>query len=823
MTSQRILNLTEEELLERREELRSWGAEQIKKYALRQDKVACVVYWETKATKAEKKNGLSKDDGIVCNAYDYLNGEHHYLKERCVSGRTQEFVDVFGEDAIFFFLRKSSYHETSKLYVKRVDNGALLVQHLSFEARKPFKKEYGTTSSFGGYSDFVCIITQDKDILLFDSRYDVSLYRLNIRPDFVKVYTSKDFRGDTWMAPDISNLRFDDAGEGAYGETYRQMILRECVGNIRPYYVGSSTNILDIGKTEYFREFLCFKDLKITNSKRQKTVERLCSMLEKDSIDESLFDEIASFDEESDEYDWYRWSSRNNISAFAQKLPDDTIVIRYVYEKSGVKFEGYRLFVNQDGFIGTKKDFYENWVAVNATQDASAWSASRFFLEKGIFDTPIKNILYYTRNQLLSIDEGKDGKKPTAKHVTEFIYSLLRYPILESSLKVGIGLDQCGRYDNMFQALQARVGVVLDNEKNLNKALGLNAHQINYLVENPKSEIVKDIKNILIPCERNEAMVRGYRYYGRDNSEEQYLSLQDMDNKTFDHMVNFIKEISAYAINCRISDSSFSRYLYGSIYQNQENPVRKPEDINKCEYNVKTVLRIISSFYGREVAFSDGIMQMLKMFASKHYELLKELEENSENSGNGYRSRYLDYQSQPFNIYTDYLRMAVQINDKSIAPARLSSYEEAIDAHDSLTVIMNSKQEEFEAKMLEELKSEWAKYTMENDDYAVIYPKEPKDIIAEGRALSHCVASFVRAVAAGTTTILFLRSKKDINKSLLTIEVKDGKVRQAHGFANCTLDSMEEANPGINKFFFDWAKKKKLKADHINGMYAAAM
>lgn len=103
MAEKRIL--TEEEKREREESLSRWGAEQIKKYALKPDKTPCVVYWEAKGTKAEQKEGLADEYGFVCHAYNHLNGKHVYLKEKCMGKRTQEFIDTFGGNAILFYMK----------------------------------------------------------------------------------------------------------------------------------------------------------------------------------------------------------------------------------------------------------------------------------------------------------------------------------------------------------------------------------------------------------------------------------------------------------------------------------------------------------------------------------------------------------------------------------------------------------------------------------------------------------------------------------------------------------------------------------------------
>lgn len=80
--------------------------------------------------------------------------------------------------------------------------------------------------------------------------------------------------------------------------------------------------------------------------------------------------------------------------------------------------------------------------------------------------------------------------------------------------------------------------------------------------------------------------------------------------------------------------------------------------------------------------------------------------------------------------------------------------------------------------------SAWEKYAYESLDYMVTYPKAPSDLVYEGFALNHCVKDFIKDVAIGTTTILFIRKSANPDKPYFTLEITDKKIRQCHGNCN---------------------------------------
>lgn len=88
--------------------------------------------------------------------------------------------------------------------------------------------------------------------------------------------------------------------------------------------------------------------------------------------------------------------------------------------------------------------------------------------------------------------------------------------------------------------------------------------------------------------------------------------------------------------------------------------------------------------------------------------------------------------------------------------------------------------------------------------FSVIAPKSPNDVIKEGDALSHCVASYVKDIANGICKILFLRLTADPEESYMTIEVRNNEIKQFRGLSN------RDATENDWAFIREWAKEKNL-------------
>lgn len=135
-------------------------------------------------------------------------------------------------------------------------------------------------------------------------------------------------------------------------------------------------------------------------------------------------------------------------------------------------------------------------------------------------------------------------------------------------------------------------------------------------------------------------------------------------------------------------------------------------------------------------------------------------------------------------LLCDYLRMCENIG---ITPTLYSSYLK--QTHDVCS--RNHK-----ITITQEMENVFAcKYTdFENyigDNYVVVAPKSCHELQIEGDALNHCVASYITRVISNECNILFLRNKKNIERSLITVEVRDGAIVQARGIHNRDMTSAE--------------------------------
>lgn len=80
------------------------------------------------------------------------------------------------------------------------------------------------------------------------------------------------------------------------------------------------------------------------------------------------------------------------------------------------------------------------------------------------------------------------------------------------------------------------------------------------------------------------------------------------------------------------------------------------------------------------------------------------------------------------------------------------------------------------------LKSLAPRYTYSDGRYLIRPPLGADEIIAEGKALKHCVGGYADRHVTGKTTILFLRDRTRPHKPLVTIEMRGAEIVQIHGW-----------------------------------------
>lgn len=157
--------------------------------------------------------------------------------------------------------------------------------------------------------------------------------------------------------------------------------------------------------------------------------------------------------------------------------------------------------------------------------------------------------------------------------------------------------------------------------------------------------------------------------------------------------------------------------------------------------------------------------------------------------------------------YHDYLCMCkeLQYNVKNsfiLFPRELKA------AHDSVAKTLKDKRTAEHEKAIAGSFDEWQKrYQYQSKELMMIPPHSAKEIVDEGAALHHCVRLYVKNVAEKKSVILFVRSVDEPDKSLCTVEVKDGQVTQARGFDN------EEPPAQITAFIEQWKQRVLYASD----------
>ena len=173
--------------------------------------------------------------------------------------------------------------------------------------------------------------------------------------------------------------------------------------------------------------------------------------------------------------------------------------------------------------------------------------------------------------------------------------------------------------------------------------------------------------------------------------------------------------------------------------------------------------------------------------------------------------KYFDYMKVDLKIrnaknmldqYSDYVKKASYINNnfEKYPKDFVNAYNRVKDEEMELK---NPGAKERRKKRLEREKTFFEnnikhEYEIEYKDYIFIYPKSAEEIRAEGKNNHNCVATYINKVIKGQCDILFLRKKNEPNKSLVTIEVRNGQIVQARRVCNSNVT--EEDKEAIRYF-----------------------
>lgn len=190
---------------------------------------------------------------------------------------------------------------------------------------------------------------------------------------------------------------------------------------------------------------------------------------------------------------------------------------------------------------------------------------------------------------------------------------------------------------------------------------------------------------------------------------------------------------------------------------------------------------------------------IIELFTEDNYDMDRLYDYLSEDI---YTYQGIDDIKEGFQILYDYIHMSKLMN------VSFEKYPKSLKLrHDlatkNLNIIVTDKEKrEMELVLSKDL---YKDLEYKDDIYEVLRPTCAQDIIEEGKRLHHCVGSYVDLVRNNQTMILFMRDKNYPKESLITLEVRDGTLRQYAG--NCDRKPTEKEMKFIEKY----CKKKDLE------------
>lgn len=207
--------------------------------------------------------------------------------------------------------------------------------------------------------------------------------------------------------------------------------------------------------------------------------------------------------------------------------------------------------------------------------------------------------------------------------------------------------------------------------------------------------------------------------------------------------------------------------------------------------------------------------------------------------------KYMCVKNVDMGLYKDYLRMRDELErnsqrthfDPHLWDKKLDDADDVRYTHDRILFVYNQwAAENARYRCIgnpEEEKNRQTKYNErykklksfnyheDDNEKAIIVPKELMEIVVEGQVLHHCVGSFVPSVSEGRDTIVFLRNKAMPDVPYATVSLlydlvdKEWYIDQAHTAYNGEISEDDV------QFLKRWGLKNKVRQSSIHIQYGA--
>ena len=161
--------------------------------------------------------------------------------------------------------------------------------------------------------------------------------------------------------------------------------------------------------------------------------------------------------------------------------------------------------------------------------------------------------------------------------------------------------------------------------------------------------------------------------------------------------------------------------------------------------------------------------------------------------------RYLQRQQRKWTLLRDYWRMAEQAG-RDLTDSLVRWPRNLLLAHDRVTGEQKARKEKALQKKFEARYRRLEPLSLQLGELLIRPCRDQGELIAEGNALHHCVASYAKDHAGGKTAIFFIRRQDKPQEPYFTLELdeKHLAIRQNQGLYHC--DPPEE----VREFVVQW-------------------
>lgn len=384
-------------------------------------------------------------------------------------------------------------------------------------------------------------------------------------------------------------------------------------------------------------------------------------------------------------------------------------------------------------------------------------------------------------------------KRPDILSLTA-LFAAVKHPIAEQMYKAGYPYVAYQLLTNGSKKFQKNIlgyeGVIKPGE--LFKKIDMNKSQLKFLNDALKEDII------------DHHSIFNYNWVGFEGKPYHFLFKFFANAKVFKDIDD---ETAKYAIISALRFFSAFSHLYGAdifmdtnMYESYEQrDARVLNNPKKIEW-----LKVIA-----KIAWKDNKNEInnIRTNSNRVFKLARD----TTLSYNRYLGLVLGYNRR---VDVNLAELVENNGYYVIDFSNITSYNDLVRLHDAVTALANNIQNERDKVRLEEEENRHKKFIKKrkelfeysDNEYMIRVPEKLEEITKEGAVLAHCVAGYVTNVANGQTNIVFLRKKSAPMTPFYTIEVKNDKLIQVHGYRNKHLGLNPEAVP----FILRWLRDKNI-------------